>query len=286
MSNIETVASYYLTLNEHDQLVQTNDQPFDSEAYSRMKHGVKDDTKTFADTLVGTLCEEAPSIVYDSEAPAFVVAYEALPHAATVLTRYCLEAVNLERIKVNRTPGTLLRIHTTDYMEPYSHSSIVEREKILKNQTGILADSNLEGQRPIIVDDIRVTGSQERWCCDLLLPHADRRPSAAYVASFSGDDSSPELEGALDNADITDLHDLLPHIQDDNVEVTHKLARDLLLSTADELAYFLDRLPDNMLEDIARGIANMSSETLLPYQAQCRVILARRRVIAAFDTRN
>lgn len=272
MPNIESVAAYQLTINEQGMPIQISGEPFDSEAYSRMKHGVITDTQTFAGKLADTLCEEMPELVYGDMAPAFVEAYESLPHAATMLARFCLMTINSERLRSGLVPGDTLRIHTTDYLEPYSHRSLVEREQILRNQTGVVHDS-LNERRPVIIDDIRVTGSQERWFYDILSPHTDGPIMAAYVASFPDSGSrQPELEGSLDDASIATLGDLLPYIAEGKVVVTHKLVRDLLLCPPDELPYFLERMPDSIKETVARGIASMDDDTLSPYQINCQTI--------------
>lgn len=273
MPNIESVATYHLTLDTQNRVIQTNGEAFPSDTYSRMKYGVIPDTRILADGLAATICEEMPSVVYDGEAPAFVVAYEALPHAATILAKFCLDSVNTERTSAGLDPGGLLRIHTTDYMEPYSHRPLAEREQILQEQAGIVRDEGVEGRAPVIIDDIRVTGSQERWFHSILSSCIDKPIRAAYVAAFSNDAPRPELEGSLDDACIATLYDLLPYIANSEVVVTHKLVRDLLLCPPDELPYFLERMPDNIKETVAHGIANMSDDTLRPYQINYRTIL-------------
>lgn len=280
MPEIESVVAVYdLYVGQHGCIEPTDGEQFDDQAYSRMKYGVIPDAKDFADKLATTLCESAPELVYGDAPPHLVVAYEAFPHAATLLAHFCLDALNAERARVAQPEGKTLRIYTNDYFEPYSHRPVTERRRILERQRGDVDPVDFSMITPVIVDDIRVTGSQETWFREVLSHHTDQSLFAAYVARFLNTAQHPEIEGKLDDADIDTIEKLLPYIKEGDVAVTHKLVRDLLCAPREVLLRCLDHLSPEHITAIAEGLTRITAETLEPYSANHQTIMRQALLI-------
>jgi hypothetical protein len=230
-TNDYKLASYHLISDGHGKIRDRYNKHFDPASYSRMKWGIIADARKFAQELVVLLRQIHPDLSTDARPPGIVVAYQSLPHAATIVSHYCLEIINQHRRQANNSPGRLIHIFAPDYQDDYASSDACTRQNIIAAQKSELklSTKNLDHFHLILIDDMCVTGATTQSLLDLLRTNSHQPIITAYIAILDNQlaKQSPYLESQLDSAGISTIEELLPFIKMNQLVPTYRLHREL-----------------------------------------------------------
>jgi hypothetical protein len=274
MNNSEPIAVYHLGVDTDGNLKDLNNKALNAEAYSRMKYGVRSDLKTFARLLAAELKDKAPQLFTANEPPAIATSYKAAAPPATTVARYCLDAINLERVKNGVQPGEMVHVYRpTDYIQEYAILPAEERKKLMGDQAeNTLRGFDLSGHQPVILDDIHVTGTYTAMMKGVLKDYENI--VCAYLITC--DDSvkqMPQVEGKLNTSHINKPSDLLPYIEKDDFVFTRRFLKMLIRTDVHELTTVVNALPDELLEQVARGIVDTDAALPELFPEACQIIL-------------
>lgn len=266
----ETLAAYHLGYNDTDVIVdESTDVPFDRALYSRMKYGDITATKEFANDVADVLLTDAPHLVESPVAPEFLVAYKAVPPACFYLSQYCLERLNVARLEAGVGSGQVRQVYknqvaTTDY----AGASPEERQKELSGIGFSLDGSDIDNKPVVVLDDIKITGAAERCMLDVIEKWNPGSVTLGYIAIFNTLQAlvRPSVERDLNLSVISTISDLLPAIQADNFVLNIRTLKMALATDAEELAYFLEQVPDAVLNAIVVGAEKTGEDFTVRYQ--------------------
>ncbi len=274
MNNPEPIAVYHLGIGSKGDLRDTKGKKLDTAAYSRMKYGVRSDLRQFARQLTAELEIAAPLLFTAKEPPAIATSYKAAAPPATTLARYCLDIINLRRIEYGVEPGEMVHVYRpTDYIQEYAILPLEERKKLISDQVdNTLRGRDLSGHRVVIIDDIHVTGTYTAMMRKVLKDY-DSIVCAYLITCDESVQKMPEVEGSLNTSEIRKPADLLPFIAEHNFVFTRRFLKMLLRTNPRDLQLIIDALPNELLEQVARGI--IDTEAALPeiFPDSCALIL-------------
>jgi phosphoribosyl transferase-like protein len=277
MDQSSLVAPFRLSIGKNKSIKEVNGKPFDLNAYSRMKYGVRSDLRAFAHDLSAELLREAPQLFQGEKPPAILTSYKAAAPPATTLARYCLDTINLARFRTGLIAGEMVQVYRPqDYIQEYATLPESERAKLMGRQTkNTLRGRRLDDFIPVILDDIYVTGTYTRMMQQVLEGYNGL--VTAYLAvcdeSFK---ASPDAESMLNTSEIGRPSDLLPFIKNKDFVFTRRFLKMLLRTGPDELTEVAGQLPEDILEQVIRAIIDTDSELQHIFPEACGILLQQR----------
>lgn len=271
------IAPYHLGLDDQSRLYEVNGKPFDTKSYSRMKYGIQTDLKNFATILCTELRQRAPELYSGLRKPAILTSYKSAAPPATTLARYCLDIINLARLDTNLPPGEMVQVYRPqDYIQEYAVLPAAERKKLIGGQTAnSLRGRRLDDYQPVILDDIRVTGTYAGMMQEIV-----QRPDTIAVYLVICDNSlkdSPHAENELNTSEIRTPSDLLPFIKRGDFVCTRRFLKMLLRTQIAELRTVLSELPASLLDELARNIVDTGDNLTGIFPDTCPLIVEAAR---------
>ncbi len=277
------ISPFKITLSQQGILEEANGKSFSATAYSRMKYGVCTDLKYFARVLADELLVAAPQLYNSIKPPAILTSYKAVAPPATALARYCLDIINVARFQSDLIPGEMIRVYRPqDYIEEYAILPENERKKLIGDQaTNTLQGRDLTDFIPVVLDDIRVTGTYTAMM-QRVVEKYDNVVTAYLIVCDKKVSQLASAEGMLNNMEISKPSDLLPYISKGNFIFTRRYLKMLLRSSTSEAEHVVKTIPDALLEQITRAIIDTDSELKYIFPENCSLILEttiKRRIL-------
>lgn len=255
--------------------------PFDTAAYSLLKHGDTRAAARLGDAVADVVLAADPGLLTDPVAPVLPVAYLAVPPACLLLARRVAAALDAERVPHGLAPARVVRVaKDTVTRTDYATSSAADRAAELAS-IGFRLTQDVRGARLVLVDDVRVTGAAEDTLRGVLAGSGAASVLAAYVAVVDARlASDPSVEAALNHARVRSVADMVPSVRAGTFAPTIRFLKRLLAAPADERAAFLAACPPGLRAALLDG-ARATGETFCAAYAEGVADLARRSVRAA-----
>ena len=233
--------------------VRTSDgAPFDTDTYSRMKHGDADAIRALGDLLADALIEQCPHLITDDAVPTLPVAYLAVRPSCWFLADAVLDRLNAERADRGLPGGRIVQVHKDSVTHTdYAASTQAEREAELARIGFVLAEP-IDSTHCVVIDDVRVTGLAERTVLTALEAADPKSLVTGYVAICEPElAASPHVESALNHASITSILQMVPAAQAGRFHLTIRFLKRALASP--ELEPFLAQVPQALVQEMCDG---------------------------------
>lgn len=242
--------------------VRTSDgAPFDTDTYSRMKHGDADAIRALGDLLADALIEQCPHLITDDAVPTLPVAYLAVRPSCWFLADAVLDRLNAERANRGLPGGRIVQVHKDSVTHTdYAASTQAEREAELARIGFVLAEP-IDSTHCVVIDDVRVTGLAERTVLTALEAADPKSLVTGYIAICEPElAASPHVESALNHASITSILQMVPAAQAGRFHLTIRFLKRALASP--ELESFLAQVPAPLVQEMYDG-AVATGETFM-----------------------
>jgi hypothetical protein len=264
------VAAHHLsrgTAGQQGELVDVRSgTTFDTDAYSRMKHGDLRAADDLADAVADALLAETPFLVTDPATLALPVAYLAVRPACWYLATRVLHRLDTERARRGHAPGRVVRVAKdsvtrTDYAAASAADRLAEMQRI-----GFRLTEDVAGSQLVVVDDVRVTGLAEATMLAALAGSGATRTVVAYVATV--DDAlraDPAVEADLNHASVRAVADMAGTVQLGDFALTIRFLKRLLSAPGADRAAFLDVCPPSLVAEMHAGCVASGTEFCAGY---------------------
>lgn len=283
MADIETISSY--NLSYENKIVVAEPHGFDEAAYSRMKHGDRASTQSFAFNLADQIASDVPEFVSGEPAPDFLVAYKTVPPACFYLSKYCLDKLNLVRVENGLEPGRVVQVFKDRVTATnYATTSPAERSKELSSIGFTLNGYSIEGRPVAVLDDVRITGAAEARIVEAIEKGSPSLLALGYIAVFDADQAkqNPSVENDLNTASVTNITDIIPFIEHDNFDLNIRTLKLILGSSSDGFREnFLQSIPTSLLYNIYSGAISSGPDFVEAYRPSINQV---KRVLSEHET--
>ncbi|MBC9957946.1 phosphoribosyltransferase family protein [Yimella sp. cx-51] len=253
------------TLHSPVDAVRTDDGSlFDTDTYSRMKHGDAAAIDSLGAKLAAALVQQCPHLLTDAAIPTLPVAYLAVRPSCWFLADAVLSRVNAARAEQGLQPGRIVQVRKDSVTHTdYAASTQAEREAELARIGFSLAEP-IDGTNCVVIDDVRVTGLAERTVLAALEAAAPATLVTAYVAVCSPElAASPHVESALNHATITSILQMVPAARAGRFHLTIRFLKRALASP--ELPEFVAEVPNALVREMYEGALATGPEFIAGY---------------------
>lgn len=230
----------------------TDGELFDTDTYSRMKHGDADAIRTLGNKLADALIEQCPYLITDEAEPTLPVAYLAVRPSCWFLADVVLQRLNTARAERGLAAGRIVQVFKDSVTHTdYAASTQAEREAELARIGFSLAEP-IDGTNCVVIDDVRVTGLAERTVLAALEQAAPKRLITGYLAICEPElAASPHVESALNHATVTSILQLVPAAQSGRFHLTIRFLKRALASPV--LPEFVTAVPRELVQEMYDG---------------------------------
>lgn len=269
-SGTDCVATARLTGSPGD-IRTTDGRAFDTDSYSRMKHGDADAIDDLGARLADELIAHHAHLVTDDAVPVFPVAYLHVPPSCWFLARAVLARLDAAREACGLLPGRIVQVHKDSVTHSdYAASSQAEREAELA-RIGFRLEEPVAGANLVVVDDVRVTGLAERTILAALDDAGAASTTLAYVAVCEPElATAPHVEAALNHAAISSILQLVPAIEAGRFRLTIRFLKRALAS--DHLPEFVAAVPRSLVQEMYDGALATGESFVAGYPAGMAVL--------------
>lgn len=249
-----------------DAVRTTDGELFDTDTYSRMKHGDADAISALGAELAAALIAQHPELVTDETEPTFPVAYLAVRPSCWFLADDVLRRINSSRSANDRRPGRIVQVHKDSVTHTdYAASTQAEREAELARIAFRLAEP-IDGTNCVVIDDVRVTGLAERTVLAALAQAAPKSLVTGYIAICEPElAASPHVESALNHASITSILQLVPAARAGRFHLTIRFLKRALASP--QLPEFVAQVPVELVQEMYDGAVATGEAFMAGYPA-------------------
>jgi hypoxanthine phosphoribosyltransferase len=277
-------ASHHIGLDHKRQVIDLNGRRFDSDQYSRFKHGCVKSATVFAQTLVKDLLifreDFFSGYAYD-ELSIAAFPYKELQTAAGTLTDVMIQHLNLHLHNEGKNPCTAYQVYkyTGKASNEHFYPTLGEEErKAILDQTRY---EHRHGQlrsikKLLFIDDIYVTGtSQKKVLKSLEEAGYEGEVLFAYIANVVSDTASksPEIEFLVNHAQIKVPLDLLPMIESGNFNWNIRCLKFVLeCETKEDFVAFISAAPKAVLQEMFCAALRMNYGNEVKYQTNLRIL--------------
>ncbi len=263
-AEVTQVAAHRLTVPATCPVDARTGRPFDAQTYSRMKHGDLDAVETLAADLAEALLAQCPDLAEHPREPVFPVAYKAVPPGCWHLARAVLTRVDAERRARGLAPGRIVKVHKDAVTHTDYAASTDEERRAELARIGFALTEPIDGANVVVVDDVRVTGQAESTILAALAGAGAARLVTAYVAVCDARlAASPQVEAALNHAEVTGVLDLLPAVRAGRFGLTIRFLKRALASA--DLRQFLRACPPSLVRRLHEGAVATGADFVAAY---------------------
>lgn len=196
------------------------DCPFDPVDYSKLKFGSKEVARKFGYELAESFFNTHTDALLSDNCVVISSPYNYVKNAATVMSEYFIERLNMLLVNANGKNVEYTTIHRkVSYTADYGFLSKEKRKSLLSNDEFYINRDFVRGKTIIFVDDVKITGTHEDKLKDILQDAGldDIGHFFLYYANYSG--NQPDIESKINFSGITDLASVISTIQSDDYEL-------------------------------------------------------------------
>ena len=268
--DIHTSSVHELHFNSSGAIEETSGRVLDLEAYSRMKHGSRSDTKRFANQMTESITRDMPAIMSGESPPLFLVPYKAVQPACGYLSRYALDVINEERVERGYHPGEILKVHKGEVaVTDYSKASVAERLAELSQTDLSIKGVDVADRTLVVLDDIRISGGAERRMMEVI-EQAGQVPAQVmlgYIALFDARQAkeAPHVESDINSVAVQSAADVTKFMMAGDFDLNIRTLKLILSARPDVLAEMVSTVDPVYIEEIVRGAADTGPDFVKNY---------------------
>jgi hypothetical protein len=258
--------------------------PFNAVKYSRFKYGDTSVAEAYGWELATEL-ERRLLIPFHAERTVITSsAYKLVATAARSVAQVMHDQLHARGYKVDA--GRIHRANLTS--GDYATMPAATRELVMR-ENGIYIDYDLFVRRHVVVvDDIRITGAHEASICEMFRDVPILSLTHVYVVQMDPNVAAdPKVEDRLNRSWVEGLDQLTELIVDNPAYVFNaRTVKMILGAPRSDLLTFLQRLTNDQLEQLYRGVVGDGYHTMSNYKDNfpcLRGEMERRNLISARD---
>lgn len=271
-----TISTSYLDRDIGGSIVTVQGEPFDPEAYSRMKYGSQLHSERYGLMLGEAIMQHAPDLIEDASPLTALMIYKTVPSAATNITRAAMVPINEARVSLGMSTVEPVHVKMQRVLGiDYSTLSNQGRQQYITDTGYRLHPEEVQGTNTILIDDIRITGSAEILGRSLLETADPRSLLLGYIAVMNPAAAKvdPAIEKRINISAVESLEDMLDIAENDGMIVTLRGMKRLLEEPDEEaIRSFLHAIPRSTLFDFYSGALSSGGEYVAQYQDNFAVL--------------
>jgi hypothetical protein len=233
--------------------------------YSQFKFGDGEVGHKYGTNLGGLVLREAAELLSDGDVYVASSAFRVAPPASESLVQPFLASAQTSAQSVD-APTNFRRFKISKARmaaSNYAHMSFDERSQTLQNDLILPEGLDLEGQRVVILDDIRVTGLREAALERLLEKAGVEHTSFYYVLHVPQGKDFPQTEAIINIRSVKSIDDVLALATQPNFIPNVRLCKFILSRSVQEIERFCATAPKDVVDTILHYIKADDLETVV-----------------------
>ncbi len=237
----------------------------DMDEYSLFKFGDGEIGHRYGAMLGNLILDNPDDLLSAEEVYVASAAYRVAPPAAESLlqpfTQAAQEAARSLGSDTTFTPFKVSKVKMAT--GDYSGMSFEERSQAIQNDLALPKDLELEGQKVVMLDDIRVTGLREAALERLLENAGVERTSFYYVLNVPQGKDFPQTEALINIRAVKTIDDVLALAIRPNFIPNVRLCKFILSQNVQEIERFCSTAPQSVVDTILHYIKADDLETVV-----------------------
>ena len=215
--------------------------PFDVKSYSCFKFGSDNDAKLMGYALADSFFETYNAKLLANDMLIFASPYNHVKNAATIMTEHFMNRLNSLLVNTNGKHVEYSIIHRkVSYINDYGFLSKEKRQELIDNDLFYINTDFLANKLLVFIDDVYITGTHENKLIEVIKNNnITNECGFLYFTQYTG--MSPNIEGALNFASITNIHDF--------IDLTKRLNHHTIVRP---LKYLLGQQPGVLKDNIGK----------------------------------